>query len=86
MFSTAMTVSFLTDGAGLWRILGAASFFLRYIFVAVALGVPAYLDLWPALAMLGGFAGVYLAENTVLLPGFVKAVGQSGAKNGAGEQ
>ena len=79
LLSTAMTVSFLTNGAGLWRMLGAASFFLRYIFVAVALGVPAYLGIWPAVAMLGGFAGVYLTENTVLLPGFVKAVGERGA-------
>lgn len=86
LFSTAMTVSFLTNGAGLWRMLGAASFFLRYIFVAVALGVPAYLGLWPAVAMFGGFAGVYLAENTVLLPGFMKAVGEPGAKRGAGAQ
>lgn len=83
LFSTALTVSLLTSGPGLWRMLGAASFFVRYIFVAVALGIPAYLGLWPALAMFGGFAGVYLAENTVLLPGFVKAIGEPGAGRGA---
>jgi hypothetical protein len=86
LFSTALTVSLLTSGPGFWRMLGAASFFVRYIFVAVALGVPAYLGLWPALAMFGGFAGVYLAENTVLLPGFMKAVGESGAKRGTEAQ
>lgn len=86
LFSTALTVSLLTRGPGFWRMLGAASFFVRYIFVAVALGVPAYLGLWPALAMFGGFAGVYLAENTVLLPGFMKAVGESGAKRGTEAQ
>lgn len=86
LFSTALTVSLLTSGPGFWRMLGAASFFVRYIFVAVALGIPAYLGLWPAVAMFGGFAGVYLAENTVLLPGFMKAAGAAGAKRGAGAQ
>lgn len=86
LFSTALTVSLLTSGPGFRRMLGAASFVVRYIFVAVALGIPAYLGLWPALAMFGGFAGVYLAENTVLLPGFMKAAGTTGAKPGAGAQ
>lgn len=86
LFSTALTVSLLTSGPGFWRMLGAASFFVRYIFVAVALGVPAYLGLWPALAMFGGFAGVYLAENTVLLPGFMKAMDETGAKRGTEAQ
>lgn len=84
LFSTALTVSLLTRGPGFWRMLGAASFFVRYIFVAVALGIPAYLGLWPAVAMFGGFAGVYVAENTVLLPGVMKAVGEPGVKRGAG--
>jgi hypothetical protein len=86
LFSTALTVSLLTSGPGFRRMLGAASFFVRYIFVAVALGIPAYLGLWPAVAMLGGFAGVYVAENTVLLPGFMKAMGEPGAKRDAGAQ
>ncbi|WP_047864986.1 hypothetical protein [Rubrobacter aplysinae] len=80
LFSTALTVSLLTKGPGLWRMLGAATFFVRYIFVAVTLGIPAYLGLWPGVAMLGGFAGVYLTENTVLLPGFMKAMSETGAK------
>ncbi len=40
----------------------------RYGFVVAALGIPAYLGLWPVLTMLGGFAAVYLAENILLLP------------------
>ncbi len=51
---------------------GAASFAGRCVFAAGALGAPAYLGLWPVLPMLGGFAGVYLAENVVLLPGALK--------------
>ena len=66
--STALTVSLLTEGSKVWRVLGVASFVARYGFVVVALGVPAYLGLWPVVAMFGGFVGVYLAENVVLLP------------------
>lgn len=81
--SAALTVSLLTNGPGLWRMAGAASFFVRYIFVAVALGIPAYLGSWPALAMFGGFAGVYVAENTVLLPGMFKEISEKKMKPGA---
>jgi len=66
--STALTVSLLTRRSILWRLVGTASFVVRYGFVAVALGVPAYLGLWPVVVMLVGFAGAYLAENVVLLP------------------
>lgn len=72
--STALSVSLITGRSDLLRALGAMSFFLRYGFVAVALGIPAYLGLWPAVAMMAGFAGVYLAENVVLLPGAVKVM------------
>jgi hypothetical protein len=73
--STALTASLMpgsstVHGVMLW----AGSFLVRYGFVAVALGVPAYLHLWPVVAMLGGFAGVYLTENAVLLPGVMKAM------------
>jgi hypothetical protein len=81
--STALTVSLMpvsstVQGVVMW----AGSFLVRYGFVAVALGVPAYLGLWPVVAMLGGFAGVYLAENAVLLPGVIKATSDAGAKRG----
>jgi hypothetical protein len=67
--STAITVSLLTGRSkALGVMIGAASFVARYGFAAVALGVPGYLGLWPVVVMLLGFAGVYLAENVVLLP------------------
>ena len=76
--STALTVSLLT-----WRstvvgvMVGGASFGARCGFAAAVLGVPAYLELWPVLPMLGGFAGVYLAENAILLPGVSMTVSSS---------
>ena len=67
--STALTVSLLMGRSkSFGMMIGGASFAARYGFAAVALGVPAYLSLWPLVAMLIGFAGVYLAENVVLLP------------------
>jgi hypothetical protein len=83
--STALTVSLMpvsttVQGVVMW----AGSFLVRYGFVAVALGVPAYLGLWPVVAMLGGFAGVYLAENAVLLPGVMRATSDAGASRRGG--
>jgi hypothetical protein len=68
-------------------VMWAGSFVVRYGFVAVALGLPAYLDLWPVVAMLGGFAGVYLAENAVLLSGVMRATSNArrGAEGSAGD-
>ncbi|QIN78713.1 hypothetical protein GBA65_09460 [Rubrobacter marinus] len=82
--STAVTVSWLLRGTRAWVLAGAGSFVARYGFVAVALGVPAYLESWPALAMLGGFAGVFLAENVVLVPVALKMAGNLGTDYGAG--
>lgn len=67
--SMAITVSMLAAPCIGARLVGILSFPVRYGFAVIALGVPAYFGLWPVLAMLGGFAGVYLAENVVLLPG-----------------
>lgn len=79
--STALSVSLITGRSELFRALGAMSFFLRYGFVAAALGIPAYFGLWPIVAMMAGFAGVYLAENVVLLPGAVRVMSKpSGSK------
>jgi hypothetical protein len=76
--STALTVSLLTGRSTVVGIMvGGASFGARCGFAAAVLGVPAYLELWPVLPMLGGFAGVYLAENAILLPGVSKAVSSS---------
>ena len=83
--STALTVSLMPVGSTVHGVMmWAGSFLVRYGFVAVALGVPAYLDLWPVVAMLGGFAGVYLAENAVLLPGVMLATSKPGARHGGG--
>jgi hypothetical protein len=82
--STALTVSLMvgrSKAGGL--MIGASSFVVRFGFAAVALGVPAYLELWPVVPMLGGFAGVYLAENVVLLPGVMRAT-RNARPGGAG--
>ena len=71
--STALTVSLLTGRTKAFgMMIGAASFVARYGFVAVALGVPGYLGLWPVAPMLIGCVGVYLAENVMLLPGVMR--------------
>jgi hypothetical protein len=77
--STAATVSLLTGRSALWRAVGAGSFVARYGFVVAALGIPAYLGLWPVVPMVAGFAGVYLAENFMLLPGALKVISGSEA-------
>ncbi len=74
--SIALTVSLLTVRPTASRVLlGAASYVGRLVFAAAAIGVPAFLDLWPVLPMLGGFAGVYVIENVVLLLLASNAVG-----------
>ena len=81
--STALTVSLLTGGSkAAGMMIGTASFAARLGFAAGALGVPAYLELWPVAAMLAGFVGVYLAENVVLLPGVL--LGRAGAGRDVG--
>ena len=83
--STALTVSLMPVGSTVHGVMmWAGSFLVRYGFVAVALGVPAYLHLWPVVAMLGGFAGVYLAENVVLLPWVMRTTSGPGAGHGGG--
>ncbi len=82
--STAVTVSWLTRGTRGWVLAGSGSFVARYGFVGLALGVPAYLGAWPLLAMLGGFAGVFLAENVVLVPMALKMAGDLGTDYSVG--
>jgi hypothetical protein len=81
--SIAATVSMLTARSNVWRGLGMAFFAGRYGFVAGALGIPAYMGLWPLSAMLFGFAAVYVAENVVLLPGVARVLGAPRAKRAA---
>jgi hypothetical protein len=73
LLSTALTVSLLWGPSmTIGMMVGAFSFVARCGLAAGALGIPAYLGLWPVLPMLGGFAGVYLVENIVLMPGALK--------------
>jgi hypothetical protein len=82
--SIAATVSMLTARSDVWRLVGGVFFAGRYVFLAGALGIPAYMDLWPVAAMLFGFAAVYLAENVVLLPGVSRVLSGPKAKRAAG--
>src|ERR687890_2288963 len=73
LLSTALTVSLLWGpNMAVGVMVGVFSFVGRCLLAAGALGVPAYLGLWPVLPMLGGFAGVYLVENIVLMPKALK--------------
>ena len=81
--SIAATVSMLTSRSSLWQGLGMAFFAARYGFVAGALGIPAYMGLWPLGPMLFGFAAVYVAENVVLLPGVSRVLGGTKARRSA---
>ena len=78
--SIAVTVSMLTAHSSVWRGVGMAFFVGRYGLVAGALGIPAYMGLWPVAPMLCGFAAVYVAENVVLLPGVSRVLGGTRAK------
>ncbi len=78
--SIAATVSMFTARSSMWQGLGMAFFVARYGFIAGALGIPAYVGLWPIAPMLFGFAAVYVAENVVLLPGVSRVLGSTRAK------
>jgi hypothetical protein len=83
--STALTVSLLTGrSTAVGVMIGAASFAGRCGFAAAVLGIVAYLDLWPVVPMLVGFAGVYLTENIALLPAVPKKMSTLGAEQGVG--
>jgi hypothetical protein len=83
LISTALTVSLLWGPSmTLGMMVGAFSFVARCGFAAGALGIPAYFGLWPVLPMLGGFAGVYLVENILLMPGAIK-ISHAGIKREA---
>ena len=67
-------------------LLGVAVYFGRLVFAAVAVGVPIFLASWPALALIGGFAGVYVVENVLLLFGAVKVRSTYGRGAGVGDR
>ncbi len=75
--SAALSVSLLANRSMRWRAVGGVSFMVRYGLVAAALGVPAYFGMWPAVAMLGGFVGVYLVENVAILSTALGALGRA---------
>ncbi len=84
--STALTVSLLAGRSQIaGMMIGGASFGGRYGFAAGALGLPAYMDLWPVVAMLGGFVAVYVAETVVLVPWALRAISRPGAGRPVGE-
>ena len=84
--STALTVTLLMGRSTMGGMLvGGSSFGVRYGFAAGALGVPAYVGLWPVVAMLGGFVAVYVAETVVLVPWALRAISGPGAGRPVGE-
>ena len=85
--STALTVTLLTGRSTMGGMLvGGSSFAVRYGFAAGALGLPAYMGLWPVVAMLGGFVAVYVAETVVLVPWALRSIGGPGAGRPVGER
>ncbi len=73
--SIALTVSLMTvRPTGFRVLLGFASYAGRLILVVAAVGVPAYLGVWPVVPMLCGLAGVYAVENVLLLKMAPKSV------------
>jgi hypothetical protein len=67
-------------------LLGVAIYFGRLMLVVVAVGAPIFLASWPALALIGGFAGVYVVENVLLLIGAAKVRGAYGRGAGVGNR
>ena len=66
-------------------VLGLLVYVGRLVFAAVGLGLPMYFGDWPALPLIGGFAGVYVVENVVLLLGAPRTVGGTSAARSLGE-
>lgn len=81
--SIALTVGLMTVRPTGARVMwGAVSYAGRLVFAAGAVVVPALMDLWPVVPMLGGFAGVYIVENVALLWAASRSMGGSGVRNG----
>ena len=74
--SIAVTASLLGGRfTGEKMLLGVAVYFGRLVFAVMAVGVPLFWASWPALAVVCGFAGVYVVENVLLLVGAWRASG-----------
>jgi hypothetical protein len=65
-------------------LLGLAVYVGRLFLAAGAIGVPIYFGTLPALAMVCGFAGVYVVENVVLLLAAPRSVGSAARGSGGG--
>jgi hypothetical protein len=80
--SIALTASLLGGRlTGDRVLLGLGVYVGRLVFAAVGMGVPIYLGSWPVVPIVGGFAGVYVIENVLLLVGVARAGG--GLRQGA---
>jgi hypothetical protein len=81
-FTSIAVTAWLLGGpmAGDRIALGTIVYFGRLMLAAAGLGVPLYLGTWPALATLGGFAGVYVVENVLVLIGAGKVGGVRGQR------
>ena len=85
--STAITISlFAGRSVAAGVMIGAGSFLMRLAFAAVALGIPAYLGLWPVVPMLVAFAGVYAAENVATMVRVARSRSEAGTKKSVGER
>src|ERR687890_531383 len=63
-------------------LLGVAGYFWRVVFAAGGGGGAHFFSAWPALALIGGFAGGYVVENGFVLFGGVKGRGTFGRGGG----
>lgn len=59
-------------------LLGVVVYFGRLLFAVVAIGIPVFSGSWPVLPLVGGFAGVYVVENVLLLVGAWRVRGTYG--------
>lgn len=87
-YSSIALTAWLLGGSfsGERMLLGMVIYIGRLIFAALAIGIPMFIGSWPALAMVSGFAMVYLVENLVLLIGAARTVGASGLHSREGTQ
>ena len=85
--SIAVTAALLGGRfSGQRMLLGLAVYVGRLLFAAMAMGVPMYFGDWPVLAMICGFAGVYVVENVTVLVGAPRSVGRMSAVGGRVER
>lgn len=67
-------------------LLGLAVYVGRLLFAATAIGVPIYFGTLPTLAMVCGFAGVYIMENIAILVAAPRSVSSAARHAGGGTE